>query len=142
LDYEVTCDSQWQTRSGRVSGWVGEELVEIKLWVDASRRWWANKIEVPNAAGCLDLDLNFSPSTNLLPIRRLNLAVGQSAAVQAAWLRFPGFTLEPLEQTYRRTGSEEYRYESGGGAFAADLLVNAAGFVTEYPNLWTVEGGR
>jgi hypothetical protein len=38
----------------------------------------------------------FSPSTNLLPIRRLNLGVGQAAKVQAAWLRFLGFTLESL----------------------------------------------
>jgi uncharacterized protein len=141
LDYEVICDAQWQTRSGRVSGWVGEQAVEIKIWVDASRCWWLNRTEVPEVAGCLDLDLNFSPSTNLLPIRRLKLAAGQSAGVRAAWLRFPGFTLEPLEQTYRHTAPDVYRYESAGGAFTADLRVNPAGFVTDYPNFWTVERG-
>ena len=46
--------------------------------------------------GCVDLDLNFIPSTTLLPVRRLGLAIGQSAEVQAAWLRFPGFTLVPI----------------------------------------------
>ena len=39
--------------------------------------------------GCRDIDLNFSPSTNVLPIRRLSLDVGDQAAVRAAWLRFP-----------------------------------------------------
>lgn len=41
-------------------------------------------------AECVDIDLNFSPSTNLLPIRRFDLSVGASAIVRAAWLRFAG----------------------------------------------------
>ncbi len=32
----------------------------------------------------LDVDINFSPSTNLPPIRRLNLGIGQEAKVRAA----------------------------------------------------------
>ena len=90
-------------------------------------------------AGCIDLDLNFSPSTNRLPIRRLGLAIGQEAQVRAAWLRFPSFTLEPLEQIYRRLNATTYRYESAGGKFVAELQVNAAGFVTHYPNFWIEE---
>jgi hypothetical protein len=139
LDYQVVCDAQWQTRSGRVSGWVGEQAVEMKIWVDAGRGWWLNRTEIPGVAGCLDLDLNFSPCTNLLPIRRLKLDTGQSANVRAAWLRFPGFTLEPLEQTYRHTAPEVYRYESAGGAFTTDITVNPAGLVTYYPNFWKIE---
>ena len=34
--------------------------------------------------------------------------------MKAAWLRFPGFTLEPLEQLYRRVDDVIYRYESAG----------------------------
>ncbi len=139
LDYLVACDPGWQTVSGRVAGWVGNEPVEIEISVDSARRWRLNGRECPEVAGCSDLDLNFSPSTNLLPIRRLGLTVGQAAAVRAAWLRFPGFTLEPLEQTYRRIDAATYRYESAGGRFVAELRVNAAGFVTEYPGFWQVE---
>jgi hypothetical protein len=92
-------------------------------------------------AGCIDLDLNFSPSTNLLPVRRLGLSVGQRAGVNAAWLRFPSFTLEPLEQVYQRLSEDTYRYESAGGRFTRELSVNQAGFVTHYPGFWQVEGG-
>jgi hypothetical protein len=116
-----------------VAGWVGNDTVDIELSVDAARRWWLNGAECTAVAGCIDLDLNFSPSTNLLPIRRLELAIGQEAAVRAAWLRFPGFSLEPLEQYYRRIHEAAYRYESAGGRFVAELQVNAAGFVTRYP---------
>jgi len=87
------------------------------------------------------LDLNFSPATNLLPIRRLELAVGQEGEVRAAWLRFPGLKLEPLEQRYKRIDQNTYRYESGGGEFVAQLSVNEDGFVAKYPNFWEVEQG-
>jgi len=139
LDYMLTCDSEWKTSSGKVSGWVGEMLIEIEVSVDPTHRWRLNGKECDQVAGCIDLDLNFSPSTNLLPIRRLGLEVGQEAQVRAAWLRFPSFTLEPLEQLYRRIDTTTYRYESAGGRFVADLQVNEAGFVTDYPNLWQIE---
>ena len=87
----------------------------------------------------MDVDLNFSPSTNLLPIRRLALEVGSEAAVRAAWLRFPGFALEPLEQVYRRAAVGLYRYESAGGQFRADLEVDESGFVTRYPGFCEME---
>ena len=139
LDYLVVCDADWRTVSGTVSGWVGETPVEVKVVVDAARRWQLNGVECPAVEGCIDLDLNFSPSTNLMPIRRSALAVGAEARVRAAWLRFPSFTLEPLDQLYRCTGPDTYRYESAGGRFVVDLRVNAAGFVTHYPPAWQVE---
>jgi hypothetical protein len=139
LDYLVSCTADWQTIGGRVSGWIGAQIVEIEISVDTARHWFIDGTEQPQVAGCMDLDLNFSPSTNLLPIRRLDLAVGRQAQVKAAWLRFPGFTLEPLEQVYRRIDAATYRYESAGGKFIRDIQVNQAGFVTEYPDFWTLE---
>jgi uncharacterized protein len=139
LDYLVMCDADWQTRSASVSGWVGNETICIDISVNEARRWRLNGVEVPAVEGCLDIDLSFSPSTNLLPIRRLRLNVGDEVAATAAWLRFPDFRLEPLAQSYRRISGAGYRYESGGGEFFAQLSVNEVGFVTSYPNLWVVE---
>jgi hypothetical protein len=139
LDYLVVCNSDWQTVSGKVVGWVGNDAVEIELAVDSAHRWLLNGTECRQVAGCIDLDLNFSPSTNLLPIRRLRPAIGEEVEVKAAWLRFPSFTLEPLAQRYHRIDAATYRYESAGGRFVADLQVNEVGFVTRYPNFWQVE---
>lgn len=135
LDYEVRCNERWETVSGRVTGRVGEDEVRVDVAVERGGVWRSNGVEVPAVRGAVDLDLNFSPSTNLLPIRRLNLGVGQEAAVRAAWLRFPSFVFEPLEQTYRRIEATTYRYESAGGRFTADLTVNDAGLATLYPGL-------
>lgn len=138
LDYVVACDVGWRTVTAQVNGWVGEDAVDVAITVDPQGRWWMNEREIPEVAGAVDVDLNFSPSTNLLPIRRLRLAVGQSAPVRAAWLRFPSFALEPFDQTYSRLGPSAYRYESAGG-FAADLEVDDAGFVTRYGDVWVAE---
>ncbi|HJZ80178.1 MAG TPA: putative glycolipid-binding domain-containing protein [Pyrinomonadaceae bacterium] len=141
LDYHIVCDSCWHTQSAKVAGWVGNSPIEIAIAVSRERRWRLNEAECPGVAGCVDLDLNFSPATNLLPIRRLELAVGQEGEVRAAWLRFPGLKLEPLEQRYKRIDQNTYRYESGGGEFVAQLSVNEDGFVAKYPNFWEVEQG-
>jgi hypothetical protein len=89
--------------------------------------------------GCDDIDLGFSPATNLLPIRRLGLNVGASAVVRAAWVRFPELATEVLEQVYTRLSRDHYLYESAGGAFRRELTVDEAGFVLDYPDLWRAE---
>jgi hypothetical protein len=115
--------------------------VDLAVDVDAARNWRLNGEECPAVAGALDIDLGFSPSTNTLPIRRLALAVGTEAEVQAAWLPFPALAFEPLAQVYRREGVTAYRYESQGGRFTRTLEVDAAGFVIRYPGLWETEAG-
>ena len=138
LDYSVTCNAAWHTIAGSVAGWIGIRRIAVEVDLDALHRWRLNGVACPSVAGCTDIDLHFSPATNLLPIRRLNLAVGQEARVTAAWLRFPDFTFEGLEQHYRRIDDDTYRYTSVGGQFSADLKVNKAGFVTHYPGFFQV----
>ena len=138
LSYHIVCDEDWQTRSAHVEGWLGKTFIDIQIKTDRGG-WWLNEVEQPDVTSCIDIDLNFSPSTNLLPIRRLGLAVGESADVNAAWLRFPSFKLERLSQQYRRLDETTYRYESAGGKFVAELKVGPAGFVVDYPDLWQAE---
>ena len=141
LEYEVHCDEAWTTLSATVRGRVGAREVDLKIVRHADGSWELNDQRCVGASGCIDVDLNFSPSTNLLPIRRLKLAVGQKADVRAAWLRFPSFALEPLEQSYERAGERTFIYESAGGKFVADLEVSEAGLPLRYGNLWTAEAG-
>jgi uncharacterized protein len=139
LNYHIIWNEAWQTLSVQVEGWLGNTIVDIRIKTNPNGHWWLDDVEQPDVAGCIDIDLNFSPSTNLLPIRRLDLAIGQAADVKAAWLRFPTFNLELLQQQYRRLDETIYRYESAGGQFVAELNVNQVGFVVDYPGLWQAE---
>jgi uncharacterized protein len=136
LRYRVLCDPAWRTLSADVRGTLGTTPVAIELAQDSALGWVMNGGLCAGLDGCIDLDLAFTPATNTLPIRRLNLAVGEAAEVSAAWLRFPELALERLDQRYTRLTDSVYRYESAGGTFTRDLAVNTAGLVTEYPGLW------
>jgi len=139
LEYEIGCDAAWQTRSVTIHGTLGGVSTTLELSRSAQHAWHADGVLVPQLQGCVDVDLGFSPSTNLLPIRRLNLAIGGRASVRAAWVRFPELTLEVLEQVYTRLGERTYLYESAGGAFRRELTVNDSGFVVDYPEFWRAE---
>jgi hypothetical protein len=88
--------------------------------------------------GALDVDLEFSPMFNTLPIRRLQLH-RQAAEVQLSmvFIRLPSLEVELVTQTYRTVSVTpdgavvEFRW----GDFAAEISVDADGMVLEYPGL-------
>jgi uncharacterized protein len=125
FSYRVVVDEAWRTKSLRVEGWVGAEPFTFSL-------------DAPLPEGCTDVDLGFTPSTNTLPIRRLGLAIGEEARVSAAWLRYPGLTLERLDQTYRRMGELTWQYTSATG-FTGALEVDEHGLVRTYEGGWVTE---
>ena len=134
--YEVFCDAGWRTERARVEvrDRAGERELELRA---ENGRWHVNGREFTAVQGCIDVDLEWSPSTNTLPIRRLGLPVGGSSGpLRMAWIRFPGLTIEPLSQEYRRTSERHYRYTSGGGTFAADIDVDEASVVVQYADIW------
>ncbi|MQA92817.1 MAG: hypothetical protein GEU90_21775 [Gemmatimonas sp.] len=136
VDYVVQCDPDWKTRAVHVQTNHGQTARRLELERDDSSRWTRDGERMPEFDGLLDIDLAITPSTNLLPIRRLDLGIGAGAAVEAVWIQFPDFEAERLPQSYRRTGDGTYRYESGGGGFAAELEVDDQGIVTRYGDLW------
>lgn len=139
LDYIIECDENWETSSAKISGFVGDEKIEIEVLVDSNKIWKMNGEEISVVQNCQDVDLNFSPVTNTLPIRRLNLKSGEKQTVRAAWLRFPSFKLELLEQTYARISENKYVYESAGGNFRAEIETDEFGLVMRYGDFWEIE---
>ena len=79
---------------------AGEQR-ELKIEVSGAD-WTVNGKPEPELQGCIDIDLSASPSTNALPLRRLQLQRRQSQPVTAAWVRFPSLEIATLQQTYKR----------------------------------------
>ncbi len=71
-----------------------------------------------------------------LPINRLNLAVGESAEIQAAWIRLPAFVIIPARQRYDRLSESTYRYTSLASGFHAEIETDKYGFPVRYGNIW------
>ena len=147
LDYDVACSPAWETLHVTMTVTHGQAVRRAELETDALHRWWMDGVEVPSVAGCTDVDLSLTPSTNTLPIHRLGLlelGLGEQRDVRAAWVRFPELAVEPLPQRYTRVGERRFRYESWSGgrsagspdAFVAELEVDAIGLVMAYPPFW------
>ena len=136
LSYEVQCDETWRTLSAHVAGLVRSVELNCRVQRMNDGTWFLNEVTQPNASGCVDLDLGFTPATNLIAVRRLNLAIGQERGAPAAYLSFPEFKLELLEQHYHRTHRTKYAYRAPSFGYFAVLEVSDIGFITSYPGLW------
>ena len=128
--FTVRVDAAWATRRVDVS--AGSRSAAIRA--DGLGGWASDGAERPDLHGCTDVDLEMTPATNTLPIRRLGLSVGQSAQIEAAWVRVPALTVERSVQRYERLADRRYRYSSG--TFSVDLNVDEDWLVLDYPPFW------
>jgi hypothetical protein len=142
LDYEVACDAAWVTRHGRVRGWLDGRAVELAIVRSAAGAWTINGVVAPGLDACLDLDLGFTPATNVLQLRRVTLSTGDAIDVPAAWLDVEAGSLALLRQRYERRAETAYWYEAPRFDYAALLDVAPSGFVHRYPTLWELEPER
>lgn len=131
VTYAVEVDDGWRTRRAQL---VRPDAALV-LSADGEGRWWRDGAEAAELAGANDVDLEVSPVTNALPIRRLALPVGEGADATAAWVRAQGPTVRTLPQHYIRTGEQTYAYRSG--TFETSLQVDDDGFPLSYGTTWT-----
>jgi hypothetical protein len=89
----------------------------------------------------LDCDIAFSPLTNTMPVLRHGfLAGGDPIDFVMAWIAVPELTVVRSRQRYRhlRSGDDRHvvRYaDADEPFFTADLILDADGFVVDYPGL-------
>lgn len=127
--YGVLVDEQWKTRAVHI-GLRGAGPEAILHVTTKDGRWFQGNEELEGLRGCIDVDLEITPATNTLPIRRLALTMGESSDLQVAWIRFPGLAIERSAQRYTRLEGRRYRYESG--TFGSELEVDDLGLVVDY----------
>jgi hypothetical protein len=136
FQYDVIADVGFRTKSATVVGYFGKKAVEIRIRSAGPGRWRVNGTPNADLAGCLDVDLGFTPATNLLALRRLALRVGQHAEAPAAYFEFPGLRFTRLPQRYERVGHAEYSYEAPTVGYAGILKVSSLGALVQYPGLF------
>ena len=136
LQYDVAVDGDWKTRTARVSGYIGGKEIDLRIASAGAARWQLNGVPKKDVTGCVDVDLGFTPATNLIVLRRLALKVGQRADAPAAYLQFPQMRLVKLPQSYARIGRTEYAYQAPTVGYSGTLQVLRGGAVSRYPGLF------
>ena len=138
LHYRLNLDKTWITRSAQVNGFIGgREIIHIVTHTD--EEWVHNGKVIAGLNALSDLDLGFTPATNLQQIRRMNLAVGQAMDLPVAWLDIESTALVELPQRYERMDATSYWYESPTASYRATLDTDNNNFVIRYPGLWQME---
>jgi uncharacterized protein len=139
VSYGLLLDSEWRTRSAKVTCLTQAGRAASLLERDGDGRWRVDGEPAPLLDGCADVDLEASVFTNALPVRRLRLSVGESADAPAAYVRIPDLRVERLEQHYQRLPDDgpntRYDYRAPAHRFSAVLAYDQAGLVVEYPGL-------
>jgi uncharacterized protein len=150
LDYALETAAGWVTRTLRVTaagdGW--RRLLHLAR--DPAGRWSveadsAGGADLPAAggdaaavAGAEDCDLGLSPLSNTMPILRHRLHREPGAVeLTMAWVSVPDLGLHRSVQRYEhlRTTPRGAVVRFVSGDFTADLVVDRAGFVLDYPDL-------
>jgi hypothetical protein len=139
VDYMITLDADWLTRSARVRGHSTQGKHEVALEADGRGSWRIDGSPAPYLDGCLDIDLESSACTNALPVHRLGLRIGDSAEAPAAYVRATDLLVERLEQHYTRTEDtathHRYTYTAPRFGFECQLIYDEFGLVLDYPGL-------
>ena len=139
VGYDVASDAEWRTTKAFVTGWAGAANVAISVARGNDGMWLFNGSAVTGLEDCMDLDLGFTPATNLLQLKRLALRIGKPAEFPVAWIDLGSNLPERLLQRYERIGENMYRYESPQSRYRATLETTATGFIRVYPDLWVIE---
>ena len=142
LSYTLHCDTEWCVRELHMTGEsaaAGDRT--FHLFSDGVGNWQDDKGQpIDTLQGCIDVDIMVTPLTNTLPIRRLQLALGESREISVVYIAAPDLSIRPFRQRYTRLddvdSGQRYRYESLDSGFTAVLPVDDDGFVIDYPGIW------
>lgn len=140
LRYTVTTDRRFQVTEAVITARNGSRIAlaaEEAVWRDADTGH-----ALPELEGCIDIDLQATPFTNTLPIRRLHMRADDHADIVVVYIDHATLSPRTFAQHYTcvrpyQTGDGCYRYTSA--TFEAELRVDRDGLVHDYPPFWTRE---
>ena len=141
IRYTIDVGPDWATRAARIASSSVDGEREVRIEGDGSGGWTVDGAPAAHLTGCLDVDLEASACTNLLPVRRLALQVGERADAPAVYVGAPTLAVERLEQSYTRLDDSDvgrrYDYASPRFDFHAVLVFDRHGLVVDYPGIAT-----
>jgi hypothetical protein len=136
VDYIIRTNAAWQTLSIDVRWHHDGREQRLQLESDGRGNWKQNGEAADAFTGCIDVDLPLTPFTNTLPVNRLQLAVGEAREIRVLYLDLLAGEFKPVRQKYKRLSATTYHYENVPNDFEADIEVDEAGLVVDYPQLF------
>jgi hypothetical protein len=134
LSYRLRLDALWHVREADLRLTSGRAL---RLESNGRGLWHENGREQPALQGCIDIDIEATPMTNTLPVRRLAMKPGDSTEIRLCYIDVPALTSATTRQRYTALDDgATVLFESIESGFRAELPVDEDGIVRDYPGLF------
>jgi uncharacterized protein len=136
VEYHIKTNAHWETIFFEIISRHSNQTETISYESDGKGNW--KKAGQPQSPfnGCIDIDIPLTPFTNTLPIRRLQLQSHQTREIQVLYCDLLQRQIMPVRQQYTCLSATEYHYENVPNDFEANIQVDGAGFVVDYPALF------
>lgn len=138
IEYTVLVDQHWRATEARAVIIAPSGIREIVLRSHPTDGWELDGVPAPHLRSCYDIDLGWTLATNTIPIRRLELEIGETASITAAWIRFPELDVVDNEQHYTRLANDRWQYRSGDFNFELTTDPHSGLVLTYGDDLWRV----
>lgn len=137
IRYTLRCDSLWRVQKLNITSVETKEQISLKS--DGFGKWFDDLgTTINDLNGAFDVDIEVTPFTNTLPIRRLNLKEkNQTEEILVVYVTVPGLKFFVDRQRYTcLIPNKRYRFEQVDTQFIQDIEVDKYGLVLIYPNLF------
>ena len=133
VTYVLRLSATWKVRQFLLF----RDLDEPDLWLgaDGTGRWGEiNGAHRHDLAGCTDVALAITPFTTSVPIRRLGLAIGDSADVTSALVDVETLGVTPVGHHLERISARRYRRTDLVSGRSSQFDVDEYGLVHDDPD--------
>ena len=160
LDTDDTLTLRWENEAWTAMGEIGHEKVSYvvrlsptwqvrqfllfrdasdpDLWLgtDGGGRWGEmNGAHRPDLDGCHDIHLSCTPFTDTIPIRRLQLDVGDSTELSTAHIDVTTLGVVPERRRFEHIAGRRWRITHVESDVAVEVDVDQYGLVHDHPGL-------
>ncbi len=135
VSHVVRLSPTWQVRQFLLF----RDLDDPDLWLgtDGSGRWGeVNGAHRTDLDGCTEIDLACTPFTNTLPIRRLQLDVGDAADISVATIDVETLAVVPVKHRYHHTEPRRFEHTVLETGSTTTFEVDEYGLVRDVPGLF------
>lgn len=137
VEYWLKLGNNWDVQEFEISSRVADRAFTYALTRDDNNQWKdRDGKQYHEFNGCRYIDVSLTPFTNTLPVNGLHLGVGEKKEIEVVYIDILHHDLRIFKQSYTRLKPQQYKYESRGGDFFADIDVDEDGLVTNYPRLF------
>jgi uncharacterized protein len=140
LHYLLQCTSRYELQTAHLRLLYPSDQT-LHLARDLNNVWKDEGARVlPALQGSTEIDIETSPFTNTLPIRRLALQQGQSGEIKVAYVTVPRLDIKPVRQRYTcidlAKAHNVYLFENLDDGFTAEIATDEEGLILDYPGIF------